>query len=940
MNLDEIEKRLPYFVRNPNPSLYKTSGYKVIDFETTNKDKGSARNPENRLILGHNTWGRKFSQPLNFDDGSALFQLQDALDTGFLIAHNAKFELHWLRRLGFPLENILVYDTMMAEKVLAGNRLWPLDLDSLSEKYGGKPKDRLIATMMANGVDPADMPRERLQAYCEWDCLNTELIFHKQMGELQKLNLLPVVYTRCLLLPVLVDIECRGMKLDNKRVADEYNRTKQQYDRVVAALSGALNGANPNSPKQLASFLYDVLGFEEVKRYNGEPERTPAGSRKTDKPTLARLSARTKKQGEVLELIKEQAKLDTRLTSVTKFKQCCDESGGVLYGEISQVIPRTHRLSSQGGRYKVQFHNMDRDLKKVIEAREPGCEIGEGDQAQLEFRVATELTQDPQGMEDIANDVDVHSITRDFLQEHGQKFAVEGDKERRTESKPMCVPLNAEILTRSGWKTYHDVEIGEEVLTYNASRNVSEWAPLLEKVYYDAAECVEVGHTHWKTWSTPNHRWYGDKRADHGSFRKYEPCIIETSGITKEHRIYTAAEEHDSPGLPISNCEAAILGWLWSDGSTRISPLTNKASQGKDGRRQLYQAQIIQKKYVTEIQGLLKAVPHTESVDSISGIHRFFLSSPWVRGLYRRTWKGDKQKTILAMNFDQRASWLHAACLAEGTLRQNGEWRLAQNVGDMMEAMRLAAALNGIDTRLSIISKERIPGSNFDNARITLRKQSYVTAQRFAVSRKRTCPVWCPRTKNGTWIMRQGKIITITGNTFRPVYGGTSGTEAEREYCKFFNQKYHVMHRVQSAWEMQVLKSKFLQTITGLRFYWPDICLRRNGLTTEHSSIFNYPVQYFATGEIVPIGMVYLWHYFKASGLKAFLINTVHDSAVWEGPIEEREIISKICQRAMRSCVNEYLKKVYSISLTVPLEVEIAFGSHWGEKTVEVVANG
>lgn len=595
--------RLPSFIENPNPNLYLTQERLALDWETTNLDKGDARNPGNRIVLGSVLLSSNERLACRPDSLDRLFSL---LDGRILLAHNAKFELAWLRRLGYPIETLLVFDTMMAEKVLAGNRLWPLDLDSLSQKYGGTQKNRLISALMKTGVCPSEMPRELLQSYCDEDCSNTELIFQKQMVELQQLNLLPVVYTRCLLLPVLVDIEAAGMQLDEKRVADEYNRTQADYTRVADALTGFMRGANPNSTKQLAAFLYDVLGFEEVRRYDGQPERTPGGARKTDKPTLARLRARTKEQEQVLGLIKEQAKLDTKLNNyLTKFRRACEEDGGLLKGDISQVIPRTHRLSSQGGRHRVQFHNMDRLLKRMIRSRYDGWDVGEADQAQLEFRVATYLTQDPQGMDDIAHKVDVHAITRDYLEAHGQKFETKDRKDMRTESKPM---------------------------------------------------------------------------------------------------------------------------------------------------------------------------------------------------------------------------------------------------------------------------------------------------------------------------------------TFRPVYGGTSGTPAEQAYCKFFNEKYHVMHKEQSKWEMEVLKSKFLRTITGLRFYWPEIRLRRNGKTTEHSAIFNYPVQYFATGEIVPISLVYAWHYFKALGLKAFLINTVHDSVVWENPPEERKIISEICQRTGTSCVVDYLKRVYGISMNVPLDVEISYSKHWADK--------
>lgn len=177
--------------------------------------------------------------------------------------------------------------------------------------------------------------------------------------------------------------------------------------------------------------------------------------------------------------------------------------------------------------------------------------------------------------------------------------------------------------------------------------------------------------------------------------------------------------------------------------------------------------------------------------------------------------------------------------------------------------------------------------------------------------------------------------------TFRPVYGGTGGSKAEREYCKFFKDKYNTMFREQMKWEAEVLRSPdhSLKTASGLKFFWPQVGIRNDGYATDHSSIFNYPVQSFATADILPIGLIYLWYEMKDRGLSSRLINTVHDSTVWEGPKEEEEIMRELCQRNLTSRVIWYLETVYSIKFNVPLEIEISAGSHWGEKLSEAQDN-
>src|SRR5207302_5590559 len=83
-------------------------------------------------------------------------------------------------------------------------------------------------------------------------------------------------------------------------------------------------------------------------------------------------------------------------------------------------------------------------------------------------------------------------------------------------------------------------------------------------------------------------------------------------------------------------------------------------------------------------------------------------------------------------------------------------------------------------------------------------------------------------------------------HTFKPLYGGMSGTAAEKRYYAAFRAKYKGVYEEQTRWTWEVLNKKQLRIASGLIFYWPDTEISRSGYISNTSSIFNYPVQSFA----------------------------------------------------------------------------------------------
>ena len=412
--------------------LYRNGKWIVFDFETTNKDKGSALNPENRVVMV--AWKLR-GGPVRHFYGNIMecrefWEAYESAD--YAIAFNAKFEAHWLYRLGIDPTEKLWADPMIAEKVRLGNRFAPLNLDDVSKRYGYQGKEVMIASMMESGICPSEMPKRRLIARARRDVKTTEQIWCKQLRGLTKEGKLQVVLTRCLLTPILSDIERTGMKLDRERVIAEYEEYTKQLREVEAELDAFTGGINMASSDQLAEFLYEKLRFPEQVDKRGRPKRNkptkrwPDGKPKTDKTTMEWLEtqARTEKQKQFIELRRKWGKLNAAVTKNLQFFRGVVEEreGGIFYGVFNQVNTQTHRLSSSGvpqvfelfpkKEKSVQFQNMPRVFKRLFTVRDPDYVMTEADGSQLEFRVAAFLGQDKIAIANIRDpDFDAHIQT-------------------------------------------------------------------------------------------------------------------------------------------------------------------------------------------------------------------------------------------------------------------------------------------------------------------------------------------------------------------------------------------------------------------------------------------------------------------------------------------------------------------------------------------------
>jgi DNA polymerase I-like protein with 3'-5' exonuclease and polymerase domains len=409
--------------------IFNSDNFLVLDFETTNKDHGSALHPDNSLVLG--VWwvngGDLVTLRANEYGMGKLLEAIDKVD--FIVAHNTKFELQWLKRMGVDLTNIVAWDTMLGEIVLHGNIKQPLNLGSVAGRYGFPVKEPFIDMCIKHGVCPSTLPESLLTRRCQYDVAVTALVFKAQRAAIVQSGKLPVMYTRCITTPFLADIEANGMVLDGKKVYKEYADTVSELTALDDELHEITGGINLGSPLQKAEYIYDTLGIKPLMK-GKKLITTDKGGRPTDADTIDKLKPTLKKQKDFLNKLRRRTYLSQRISKSLKSYMACVDAGELLYANLHQTRTVTHRLSSTGRKYSVQFQNQARDLKPLFTSRyaDDGWLIGEIDGAQLEFRVAAFLGNDAVAKEDIANDVDVHMFTASEITKAGQPTDRQGAK--------------------------------------------------------------------------------------------------------------------------------------------------------------------------------------------------------------------------------------------------------------------------------------------------------------------------------------------------------------------------------------------------------------------------------------------------------------------------------------------------------------------------------
>ena len=165
-------------------------------------------------------------------------------------------------------------------------------------------------------------------------------------------------------------------------------------------------------------------------------------------------------------------------------------------------------------------------------------------------------------------------------------------------------------------------------------------------------------------------------------------------------------------------------------------------------------------------------------------------------------------------------------------------------------------------------------------------------------------------------------------HTFKPLYGGVSGTEDQKRYYNAFKEKYNQVTKWHERLQKDAVTKKYIQLPSGRQYAFPKAKWTDWGTATDRTAICNYPVQGFATADLLPMALVRLEKMMRWRKLNSVICNTVHDSIVLDVHPDEKDACINLLSDAMLSLPTETQNR-YGVEYDMPVGIELKMGKNW-----------
>jgi len=313
--------------------------------------------------------------------------------------HDLKSTLLAFHRIGVTLAPPYV-DTMIADYLLNPNRrdhsLSTIALERLGERLGsGKQEKAQPQSLFEVDTGSREEAAEAAAALAK-----LEPILIEQLTDQGSLKLFTDVEMP--LVPVLADIERNGFLLDVDGLHGLSQELERELDRMMETIARLAGGEfNINSPKQLATVLFEKLGLK--------PLRKTKTGYSTDEDTLTQLATQHELPDHILNY-RSLSKLKS--TYVDALPELVHPETKRLHTSLNQTVAATGRLSStdpnlQNIPVKGDYGLRIREAFIVPKGHELLC----ADYSQIEPRILAHLSQDPRLLSVFAKGEDIHMAT-------------------------------------------------------------------------------------------------------------------------------------------------------------------------------------------------------------------------------------------------------------------------------------------------------------------------------------------------------------------------------------------------------------------------------------------------------------------------------------------------------------------------------------------------
>jgi len=321
---------------------------------------------------------------------------------------NIKYDWQVLRRAGVEIAGV-AYDSMLASFVLDPGRRSHA-IDTLSLEHLGRSL-RLYVDVAGRGKNEIPFAEVPVPVAAEFGgnesatVLALERFFAPSLAGLGLERLLREIELP--LVEVLTDMEWTGIAIDRAlfaRMSIELTRDMVELEARIAQTAGTQ--LNLNSPKQLATLLFDKLLLPVLKKTKTGPS--------TDADVLEQLA----------DMGHEVPKLILEYREVQKLKSTYIE---VLPQSVNRITGRIHTSFNQTGAATGRLSSSDPNLQNIPVRTPRGEEIRKGfvpspgfrfvvaDYSQIELRLMAHLSEDPAFIAAFRSGGDIHRQTASII---------------------------------------------------------------------------------------------------------------------------------------------------------------------------------------------------------------------------------------------------------------------------------------------------------------------------------------------------------------------------------------------------------------------------------------------------------------------------------------------------------------------------------------------
>ena len=252
----------------------------------------------------------------------------------------------------------------------------------------------------------SDVPVERVAEYAAEDADITLQVAAVIEPDIEKQGVSSVCYkVECPLIPVLVDMEYEGIRLDTEAL-EKYSH---QLAADIAALEEQIYTAaghtfNIDSPKQLGVVLYEEMKLVE------KPKKTATGQWSTRETELQRLAGKHQIVADVLDY-RNAVKLKS--VYVDQLPSYVNEKTGRLHTHYSQTWTATGRMQSNNPNLQTipVRKERGREIRAAFVPRDDDHLLLAADYSQIELRIIAELSGDEAMKRAFIDGTDIHSVT-------------------------------------------------------------------------------------------------------------------------------------------------------------------------------------------------------------------------------------------------------------------------------------------------------------------------------------------------------------------------------------------------------------------------------------------------------------------------------------------------------------------------------------------------